>query len=147
MEEKFPWCQIAMLFDNSSNHLRKAPDALNANAMNVGPGGKKPKMRSTWGQNIQRQSMVFEVGDTQVGESQPLREGDELVGQPKGLKQVLHERGLFVPGMKKTHKDPNLSMVSVLSEQPDFRNAKTLIEDLLDSHGIWVRYLPRFHCE
>ena len=58
-----------------------AEDALNANNMNVRPGGKQPRMRPGWykrGGARWRQSMVFEDG--------PLK------GQPKGLREVCSER-------------------------------------------------------
>ena len=49
--------------------------------MNVKPGGQQPKMRSGWyllhGVRM-KQHMVFE--------------GGEFEGQPKGLRQVCHER-------------------------------------------------------
>ena len=35
------------VFDNAPSHHKKADDALNANAMNLSPGGAAPKMRST----------------------------------------------------------------------------------------------------
>jgi len=34
-------------FDNSSGHTWKAPDALVVSRMNMGPGGKQPKMHPT----------------------------------------------------------------------------------------------------
>ena len=35
-------------FDNSSGHACKAPTALVASRMNLGPGGKQPRMRNTY---------------------------------------------------------------------------------------------------
>ena len=35
------------LFDNGLYHRKMPDDALNADKMNVGPGGKQPKMRAT----------------------------------------------------------------------------------------------------
>ncbi len=66
---------IAWLFDHSSCHRAFADDALNANKMTVRLGGKQPKMRgTTWAR--QPQSLVDEDG------------------VPKGMKQVLKERGI-----------------------------------------------------
>ena len=62
-------------FDHSSGHTAFADDALNVNKMNVRPGGAQPKMRDTiWRGRVQK--MV-------------LRDGT-----PKGMKQVLIERGI-----------------------------------------------------
>jgi len=84
-------------------HARKAKDALVANRMNLGPGGKQPTMRDTiWGGGC-RQRMVYEFGD---------REWEEygatggfialgLVGKPKGIKRILQERGLWRNDLKK----------------------------------------------
>jgi hypothetical protein len=81
----FPWARACIWrFDHSSNHTAKAADALDATKMNVGPGGKQPKMRSSTvldlGSPLSDKvlHMVFEVGPQ--------------CGQAKGLKQVLLER-------------------------------------------------------
>ena len=67
--------------DHSPIHSGFASDALNANRMNVNPGGSQPKMRPGWflrnGQKVIQQ-MIFEEGP--------------LEGVPKGLKQVVKER-------------------------------------------------------
>eukprot|EP00455_Lapot_gusevi_P053922 TRINITY_DN851_c0_g1_i17.p2 TRINITY_DN851_c0_g1~~TRINITY_DN851_c0_g1_i17.p2 ORF type:complete len:172 (+),score=51.43 TRINITY_DN851_c0_g1_i17:605-1120(+) len=41
LERKYPWAQFLFLFDNSSNHLKLAPGALNAKTMNVKTGGNQ----------------------------------------------------------------------------------------------------------
>ena len=40
---------IVFLFDQSSGHTAYAEDALNANRMNVNPGGSQPRMHDTIG--------------------------------------------------------------------------------------------------
>ena len=46
-------------FDNASSHATFSPDALIANYMNLSPGEKQRKMRSTYfGEGI-RQNMIF----------------------------------------------------------------------------------------
>lgn len=64
--------------DQSSGHNRFAPDALVANRMNVNPGGKQPKLHDTATPNGDHQTMV------------------DARGVPKGLIQVLVERGVDV---------------------------------------------------
>ena len=81
-EALFPNCIAVFAFDNSSNHSAFAADALVAKRMNIGPGGNAPKMRDTfWGSNNERQSMNFPDG------------------RPKGIKQILSERGLWRKNM------------------------------------------------
>ena len=44
-EAAFPGLQAVLLFDNASNHAAYLSDALVVAHMNLGPGGKQPKMR------------------------------------------------------------------------------------------------------
>ena len=84
VEMKYPRDQgyrLVWIFDHSSCHGAYADDALNAYKMNVKPGGKQPAMRNTiW--RGKEYSMVFNLGI------------------PKGLQQVLTERGIDTRGMK-----------------------------------------------
>ncbi len=58
-EKRFPGCQALFAFDNASSHAAFSPDALIAKHMNLSPGGKQPKIRSTYfGEGVQ-QEMVF----------------------------------------------------------------------------------------
>ena len=64
-----------LLLDNASSHRKIADDALSADNMNVGRGGKQPKMRDTiWNGAIQQ--MVDDMGT------------------PKGMNMVLEESGV-----------------------------------------------------
>jgi len=65
------------VFDNSSNNAAFKSNALVANRMNLKPRGKQPKMKDMiFGLNNQHQSMINDAGE------------------PKGMKQILIERGL-----------------------------------------------------
>jgi hypothetical protein len=148
-EALYPECIAVFAFDNSSNHAAFSKDALVAKRMNLGPGGKQPNMHDTYfGPNKQLQSMVF-----------PSTHPDErLRGKPKGIKQVLIERGkwpsngliLECKECKKNIKD--LSRISccacqVMSLEPDFLEQKGAIEDLIESAGHKCIFFPKFHCE
>ena len=92
-EVKFSDTTAVFAFDNSTNHVAYAKDALVASRMNLGPGGKQPIMRSTSfinkdGQKITQQ-MVFSEDY-----SDPI-----LRGKPKGIKKILQERGLWKEGL------------------------------------------------
>ena len=105
------------LFDNAPSHRKVADDALNADRMNVGPGGKQPKMRDTvWGGQIQK--LV----------------DDE--GIPKGMKIVLQERGVDTTGMN--CKD----MRELLKTFPDFKGQTTILGDYINRRGHICMYYP-----
>ncbi len=100
----FPDDIAVFAFDNSSGHACKAPTALVAGRMNLGPGGKQPRMRNT---DFTRpdgtstfQSMVFQSGDCHpFGTDIPIP--IEMIGTPKGMKRILQERGLWNDSLKK----------------------------------------------
>ena len=75
-------------FDNSTNHGSLPKDGLNAAHMNAKPGGKQPCMRSTfYGLNNTPQEMVFPANHP----THP--------NLPKGMCQILKERGLWSDGL------------------------------------------------
>ena len=58
------------------------------------------------------------------------------VGQPKGIKQILYERGLWRAGMKLTHKtDEALDATKRLQACPDFRDEKGIVQTLVEKRG------------
>jgi hypothetical protein len=80
------------------------------------------------------QSMIFGV------------EAGDLVGKPKGAEKVLEERGLLVPGMLLNHKTrPELCMRTVLSKCLDFAAERPLVQEVIESHGQRVHWLPKYH--
>jgi len=96
-ERMYPGAVAEFFFDQSTAHGAYAADALNANEMNVNPGGKQRRMRDTiipcnnphphlCGK---AQSMIFEAN---LPPDHPFY---EFRGQPKGMKFVLKERGLW----------------------------------------------------
>ena len=108
---------LVWLFDRSSCHRAYAQDALNSNNMNV-----KPVMTDTvWAGKVQR--LVFHDG------------------VPKGMKQVLEERGINTGTFKAD------DMRVILANHDDFRVEKTIIEHFLSSCGHQVHFIPKFHCE
>jgi hypothetical protein len=148
-ETLYPNCIAVFAFDNSSNHAVFRKDALVASRMNLKPGGKQPIMRDTYfGPDRQPQSMVF-----------PATHPDEkLRGQPKGIKQVLIERGKWPPeGLileckdckEKIQDESRISCCArqVLSLEPDFLAQRGAIEELIKKAGHECIFYPKFHCE
>ena len=121
-EKKFPDSQALFLFDNAPSHCKVSDDALNAERMNVGPGGKQPIFRDT----------VFD------GKPQTMVLAD---GRAKGMKIVLQERGINTDGMVA------LKMREILNQYEDFSNKKTILEEMIEARGHLCMYYPKFHCE
>ena len=88
---KFPGARAIFVFDCSSAHESYASDALLAHKINRYPGGKQPKMRDTIIPGTdQVQSMVFPDDCERVD-----KDGNPMAGKPKGMEQILAERGLL----------------------------------------------------
>src|SRR6267154_2555325 len=92
-----PSCIAEFFFDQSSAHGAHAKDALNASKMNVRPGGSQRRMHTTTIPHDnpnpqlhgQPQEMVFPTDLPQDHKYY------EFCGQPKGMRAVLEERGLW----------------------------------------------------
>ena len=94
-EAKYPNAQAVFMFDNAPCHRKVSDNALNAEKMNVKPGGKQPIMRdSVWNGQVQKMTLPD--------------------GTPKCMKLVLLEREIDVTGMNAA------KMREVLAKQPDF---------------------------
>ena len=103
-ERVHPDATRVFMFDNAPSHRKMASDAINADKMNVGPGGKQPAMRDTiWGGKVQKM-----VDDN---------------GIPKGMRAVLQERRVETTGIQEKE------MTDLLKTFPDFRKKKNILED------------------
>jgi len=75
-------------------------------------------------------------------------------GRPKGLQTVLKEGGFA--NLRKLRakcspvcpiKSENCCMARLLSQQDDFKNQPSQLENLIHSRGHYCIFLPKFHCE
>lgn len=149
-----PGCQALFLFDQSTVHSKWAADALRVNNMNLQPGGSQAAMRDGW----------FEKDG--VNHTQPMsfpanHSNPKHAGKPKGMKQVLLERGLWISGMNKecskcTSSDNiekhdmsrrDCCAKRILSTQPDFLEQKPLIIEEIKKRGHLATFLPKCHPE
>ena len=115
--EGYRWYWV---FDHSSCHAAYAEDALIASHMNAKPGGAQPVMHDTVN-NGRIQRMAF------------------LYGTPKGLYQVLRERGVDIRQMKLEDLQAEMDL------QADFRKEKTLVETFINARDHGCIMLPKFH--
>jgi hypothetical protein len=131
------------MVDNSQGHSAYSEDALLVSRMNVKPGGKQARMRDGWfirdGETI-TQSLIFSS------------DHPEFPNEPKGIKAILSERGLFRPGLRgkcqkcEGDKDDCCNK-QILAVQPDFREQKSLVQEVIEAAGHLCIFLPKFHCE
>lgn len=135
------------MVDNSQGHAAYSVDALLVSRMNMKPGGKQALMRDGWFmQNGARvaQTMIF-----------PTDHPDPAVaGLPKGMKQVLTERGFNTTKLRMACKDncnpddgARCCAKKILDNEPDFKAQKSLVQEVIESAGHLCIFLPKFHCE
>ncbi|KAF4621818.1 hypothetical protein D9613_012166 [Agrocybe pediades] len=96
-EKMYPGAVAEFFFDQSTAHGAFAPDALNANEMNVNPAGKQRKMKDTTipdnnPNNSLRGKIQTMVFSPNLPPDHPFY---EFRGLPKGMKYILKERGLW----------------------------------------------------
>ncbi|KAJ3978884.1 hypothetical protein F5890DRAFT_1559520 [Lentinula detonsa] len=142
-EEMHPECQALFIFDQSSAHASLGPDALCAWDMNKSDGGKQRKQR-----------------DTVIPQSNPHPDFQGKVqrmllpdGQAKGLKRVLEERGFNVSQLHTKcspvcpFENTGCCMARLLSQQDNFVNQPSMLEELITQKGHYCLFLPKFHCK
>ena len=144
-----PMYQALIMVDNSQGHSAYAVDALLTSRMNMKPGGKQAVMRNGWyikdGQRV-TQEMCF------------AHDHPEFPGQPKGMRQVLIERGLWRKwlvmqcrkdgtGEKCKAEAIDCCARRILDLQLDFQEQKSLVQEVIEAAGHLCIFLPKFHCE
>ena len=112
--------------------------------MNLRPGGKQARMRDGWflrdNQKV-TQPMIFP------------KNHPEFPDEPKGMKQVLLERGLWVDKLtmkcrqKCTVGSTGCCAKRILELQPDFKEQRSLVQEVIEEAGHLSIFLPKFHCE
>jgi hypothetical protein len=112
--------------------------------MNVNPSGKQAHMQDGWfihdGQKV-GQSMVFPANHPQYS------------NQPKGIKIVLTERGLYQAHLCGKCKSKcgvdkaDCCNKQILKQQADFAEQKSLVQETIEAVGHLCLFFPKFHCE
>ncbi len=94
--------------------------------------------------NRQIQSMVFSADYPD----------EKLHGNPKGMKIILQEHGLWKSGLKGFCDNKNVLLENpkccachILAAQEDFLNQKPILQEVIESLGHKVIFYPKFHCE
>ena len=176
VEILYPGHQLVFEVDWSCGHNAFAPDALRVENMNVKYGGKQAKMRETVvsKDDLGRNSPQLKDGDTQFMQFQkedgppwydqnaPADDvlGDDgkvthegYVGRPKGMKQILWERGLWddvcqcgcgKPLIANASKDEDQcrSMSGRLKRCHDFATERSEFDKLLRDRGTYLCSRP-----
>ena len=76
----------------------------------------------------------------------------EYPGQPKGIKEVLKEKGLYKACLHGKCKkcptdDNNCCNKKILGLQEDFLQQKSLVQEVIEMAGHLCIFLPKFHCK
>lgn len=142
----FKWALF--LFDNAMSHQKRAPDAPSARKMVKNPKlgwtsrANGPRMRDSVLPDGTFQSFYFP-------EDHP-----EMPGWFKGMEVILEERGLWRDGLCAECKDFKCADGAkdcrcrwTLFNQPDFRNVKSHLEEIIEARGHLCEFYPKFHCE
>ena len=123
-----PDCTALVAYDNSANHHAMADDGLVANRLNLKDGGKNVGLlRNGWFDDADGTRLI----QTMLTEN----------GKQKGVRTILEERGLFIPGMKLGEAR------KLLSSQPDFSSQRPLLVETVQNAEHSIIFYPKFHPE
>jgi hypothetical protein len=138
--------QALFVIDNSQGHSAYAEDALVTSRMNVNPGGKQARMHNGWYRDVQDGQKITQL---MVYPANHLTNPN----QPKGIKAVLIERGLYQSGSrgkcesKCDAQKTNCCNRRILEHQDDFKEQNSLVQETIEAAGHLCIFLPKFHCE
>jgi hypothetical protein len=126
-----PGYQALIMVENSKGYSAYAEDAL---LMNINPSGKQARM---YDEGIQPINFP----------SNPPKQNE-----PKGVKAVLTERGLYQRLRGKCKNKCESEAISccnscILELQPNFKEQRSLVQEVIKAAGHLYIFLPKFHCE
>ena len=134
------------MVDDSQGHRIYASDALLTQDMNFNPSGSQPKLRDGWFINISGEKITQHMNFP--------ADHPKFPDQPKGMKQILTERGLYWAKLKMQCKKPDCDADAtdccakrILDLQPDFQEQKSLVHETIEAAGHLCIMLPKYHCE
>jgi len=157
--------KVIFYFDWSSGHAKMPDTAWNPSEMNLNYGGQQcagarestvlledyPKMKKG-----EVQYLFFQPEGPGPFYAKPGTNPETYVGKPKGLKQLLWERGLWKDGMTldgwrqvrgQRLKCQDLSARKVMKGCLDIMFEKSELQLMIESRGHICEFLPKFHCE
>ncbi|QRV89382.1 DDE superfamily endonuclease [Ceratobasidium sp. AG-Ba] len=154
---KYPDAEHVFIYDNATTHTKKREDAPNPSKMTLAPSNNVGDIVGT---SPTGQKIRAKMGDAKFADGSPQTlyfgpDHPKYPGYFKGIANILRERGIDVSGLKL--QCPNQSKCDqtttkccarrVLSDQPDFVDIKSALEEIAEAHECQVLFLPKFHCE
>ena len=141
-----PGYQALIMVDNSQGHAAYVVDALLTQRMNLWPGGKQAWLRNGW---------YIHDGEKVIQPMTFPSDHPDFPDQPKGMKQVLVECGLWIhklqmlcPASEKcVHDATSCCATRILDLQLDFKEQCSLVQEVIAQAGHLCIFLPKFHCE
>jgi hypothetical protein len=156
-QEHRPGYQALIMVDNSQGHSAYSEDALLTTRMNVNPGGKQGRLQDGWfvPHHSHRGTTANSTAANGTKVSQLMiypADHPDFPDQPKGIKNVLLERGFDVQNLrgkcKKCDADSETCCCKrILELQPDFQEQQSLVQEVIEKAGHLSIFLPKFHCE
>ncbi|GJF00210.1 hypothetical protein PsYK624_164900 [Phanerochaete sordida] len=173
LQRHYPHEDHILIYDNAPIHKKRSPESLSALHMSMGPT-KKPGY--FFGVEIPvkhpvTKKPVYEPDGTIAKEKVPMTGARLPDGTPqslyfpeghpqarvfKGMTIVLAERGIDVSKLPAQCKGKGFNCAPpaidcccrrVMYNQPDFQEARSLLETHCEARGFQVLFLPKFHCE
>ena len=167
---RYPDHEMWFLFDWSSCHDKMPPSSFNASKFLLDEGFQytkageqkpflvgdmqleceypnKPAGVVFHGAGFGMQRVKYEAGEKPFFKPDAAK---EYAGLPKGVRQLVWERGLYTEGMTcdgGKDKTEALSMVYAIMSQPDVKHQKSLLQLAIEEQGHVCVMLPKFHCE
>lgn len=153
---KYPDVEHIFIYDNATTHTKRREDAPSATKMTLGPS---KNFGEIIGVDATGQKLRIRTADTKLkdGSLQSFyfpAEHPKYPGYFKGITEILRERGIDTNGLKlqcpQFKCDPKVAKCCarrILFNEPDFANPKSALEEIAESHGCQVLFLPKFHCE
>ncbi|TFK17381.1 hypothetical protein FA15DRAFT_683542 [Coprinopsis marcescibilis] len=145
-----PEYQALIMVDNSQGHSVYAEDALLTSWMNLNPGGKQAKLCNGWfmkdGTQVE-QAMVFPLDHPEYpGQAKGMKQRAKLLmccknTKPKEGDNIGAEKGKCKP------ESVDFCAKQILDLQPDFKEEKSLVQEIIMEAGHLCIFLPKFHCE
>ncbi|KAG8730978.1 hypothetical protein FRC10_002149 [Ceratobasidium sp. 414] len=146
VKAKYPNAEHVFVFDNATTHTKKREDIANPLKMTLGPSNNIGDVASL-GADGRKLRVRMEGARFADGSQQDLYyplDHAKYPGYFKGLTEILRERGIVIPGLKLQCTGKNRR---ILSDEPDFVDHKSALEELAEAHECQVLFLPKFHCE
>ncbi|QRV95331.1 DDE superfamily endonuclease [Ceratobasidium sp. AG-Ba] len=160
VQAKYPHAEHVFIYDNATTHTKRREDLAVVGKIPLQPSknfGEVVEKRMGEGGKVVNIRARYADTHHPDGSPQALYFPDDHITYPgyfKGIAQLLQERGFSVSGLrlqcaapKKCSPGSGCCARQLLSEQPGFAEQQSALEEIAESKGCRILFLPKFHCE